>query len=817
MDRSRGWTDYTPSDVFKDNSLAAGDWGAGKATSREPVTAYGRYMPGKATDPNNTCISCNLHLSLLPSRSKVPITTMTNVNTTLTWSLDSTASTTVSVLKDVMRAATSDNVQPLALIACEKFGATLAMCPETNKKMEDLIIKVSGPKYVRFMSAQIGYSAKDSATQLSQSLAGVQFLGLAAALISTMSTFEGADALRVILVASASDKTLVPTARQLKDLLGVMEHRVNRSGFADIWVGYQILLSGGLRALHEQGYCKRPDEVADLMQSPGIDGIFQMVEAFRQLNRLGDATAITIRATSCAPWVMAFTRWCLGLPPSTYLPNGEALLDQPASRMTLLIGNDVENASFEMAVQRSIDSPADLLQSQVSSRIPCGMVTVECFGRNRCLAIGGEESLAYAAMSEGLPYALKQACELLQLFEDPRTAERVARDTRVHHTQPFPEDFIISSILTRVMNTESRRYLKRLDEGQLISDLPLVRQHLRDLAESCACKHCQEQPMPSHERDHRQPTCKQETFLYSISQFAADILALSIFECPDGLLISLDPGRFNNRFANKIKLIIKSDKPTYFSVKEILACALRLVGHKDTDRDWVISCYKGQAVYPRVYETGDIGQPGYLVLYWAPGLLFFEGESYSRGIDRRVGDSIGDGGVPSTTNDISGFDSASMTKQLSYVTDRKLEWKVVRRDGYLEVYPACGKILGRASYILPNLAGTLIIRDCPHDSASPLDRLDLVEKCGDSGLPFEELSSKPGHGMRRLDLGDVEIKFKVWVVAINREAVNGDASLCMLVMSAPDPSRGKRYFDIRTNACLQCCWKCVKNIFSYVH
>ena len=84
------------------------------------------------------------------------MTTMAHVAPTLQWSLDSTASITVSIARDVIRAATSDNVQALALITCEKFGATLEMCPETNKKMEDLIIKVSGPKLVRFMRAQIG-------------------------------------------------------------------------------------------------------------------------------------------------------------------------------------------------------------------------------------------------------------------------------------------------------------------------------------------------------------------------------------------------------------------------------------------------------------------------------------------------------------------------------------------------------------------------------------------------------------------------------------------------------------------------------------
>lgn len=67
------------------------------------------------------------------------------------------------------------------------------------------------------MSAQIGYSANDCATQLSRSLAGAKFLGLAATLVSSVSIFEGADAVSVMLMAAASDKTLLPTVRQLKE------------------------------------------------------------------------------------------------------------------------------------------------------------------------------------------------------------------------------------------------------------------------------------------------------------------------------------------------------------------------------------------------------------------------------------------------------------------------------------------------------------------------------------------------------------------------------------------------------------------------
>ena len=294
------------------------------------------------------------------------------------------------------------------------------MCPETNKKMEDLIIKVSGPKHVRFMKAQIGYSANDSATQLSRSLAGIQFLGLAAALMSSMDAFEGANALSEMLTASASDKTLLPTARQLKDLLGVMEHRVVRSGFTDIWVGYQILLSCGLRPSSDKDQYKGPNDIEDLMRFPVPDGVSKLVEAFRQLNRLGDATTITIRATSCAAWVIAFTRWCLGTPPSIILPHGKALLDQPTSQITLCLGDSANASVFEISIHRSIDSPAELLKSQSTPTFqnPPSMITVQCLGRQMCHAMGGERSMAYRAMCEALPYALKQSCELLRLYGD---------------------------------------------------------------------------------------------------------------------------------------------------------------------------------------------------------------------------------------------------------------------------------------------------------------------------------------------------------------------------------------------------------------
>jgi hypothetical protein len=57
----------------------------------------------------------------------IPHDKMSTQPLALQWSLQETTSSALSVARGVMRAATSDNIQALALLACERFGATLAL------------------------------------------------------------------------------------------------------------------------------------------------------------------------------------------------------------------------------------------------------------------------------------------------------------------------------------------------------------------------------------------------------------------------------------------------------------------------------------------------------------------------------------------------------------------------------------------------------------------------------------------------------------------------------------------------------------------
>ena len=181
------------------------------------------------------------------------------------------------------------------------------------------------------------------------------------------------------------------------------------------------------------------------------------------------------------------------------------------------------------------------------------MITVECFGRKMC-----------HAMCEALPYAVKQSCELVQLLEpfvgfvglpdsdgdetndkktekaDRRAEQQAARKRALekaarHRTQPFPDDSI-PSVLTEVL--KSQQYPQRLGDHGLILDLPLVHQHLHDLATSCACQDCNGKSIPSLNPDRELWKCEKERFVSSIILYTADILAISLFEGPGRLLVS---------------------------------------------------------------------------------------------------------------------------------------------------------------------------------------------------------------------------------------------------------------------------------------
>jgi hypothetical protein len=145
-----------------------------------------------------------------------------------------------------MIAATRDNVGVAALAAVEKFGATLAICDETETQIEASIRATQGSRLVDFLKSKVGYYSHDSCQALPSSNGGVRFLALAAAL-STWDHFEAAQSTREMLQDASRADEILPTIGQLHILYKALEYKVTTMGFIDKLMEWHLQIVERLR------------------------------------------------------------------------------------------------------------------------------------------------------------------------------------------------------------------------------------------------------------------------------------------------------------------------------------------------------------------------------------------------------------------------------------------------------------------------------------------------------------------------------------------------------------------------------------------
>ncbi|EXJ85632.1 hypothetical protein A1O1_05998 [Capronia coronata CBS 617.96] len=251
----------------------------------------------------------------------------------LSWSLDTTTSKTITLATGIIRAATSDNVQALALSAAELYGATLAMCPSVCMTVEKLGKARHTSHVIEHLAAVIGWSAGDSADYLASTDAGCRFLGLVPPLLTMGGPFKAAQALHGAMRMTAPESQLLPTIRQLRDLLSKLEPKLMRAGFADNYLlGWHIWLTSDVSGLRShfaamperQLYTNAIRELQlgadeELVRSAYPPGsvISDLIRALAELERIGETTFLIVRTPACiATWIIAFVDWCLGVKPT---------------------------------------------------------------------------------------------------------------------------------------------------------------------------------------------------------------------------------------------------------------------------------------------------------------------------------------------------------------------------------------------------------------------------------------------------------------------------------------------------------------------
>ncbi|KAI0447766.1 hypothetical protein F4803DRAFT_497434 [Xylaria telfairii] len=346
------------------------------------------------------------------------------------WSLNESSTSIYGMARGILQAATSDNVQPLAILACEQFGNTLAISRETRRKIEHTVLPTPEPVSIRFLKAKVGFLKHDCAVQLGSNQAGLRFLALAAALISSLRPIDCAEALMPMLEATTTNERYLPTTRHLMDLMSSLEGRCRLAGFADVVFGYHSIIKGVARA---QGLpvCE------DHLRVPDPTGIATLIDVFRQMQRIGEdeIESIAVEACASAAWIAAFSKWSLETPPSIYLADGTPVTPQPGSRVVLTVFGDenlgpddktrVSRCDAVKVIKRfKIKSLQDLVtKSTCFDNAPTYRIKFETFSAQIQEMLGRNEWERKAIIA-AVPLAIRLVLEHIQSIEKPKPSSK---------------------------------------------------------------------------------------------------------------------------------------------------------------------------------------------------------------------------------------------------------------------------------------------------------------------------------------------------------------------------------------------------------
>jgi hypothetical protein len=304
----------------------------------------------------------------------------TNSSLTLQWSLDNTSLNALSIGRGIVQAMTSDNIQPIALLACEKFGTTLPVCIETSLKIEQLARR-SHSSTANFLKAQIGYSVGDAAYYLSRSDGGVRFLCLAATLYTIDEGFVRAQLLDKLLRSTVQSCEMFPTLMQLNDLLRALETKLTVSSFANEVIGWALMNEF---SIYHSDVLERENE--DVVGGLGMEEVVipdnleiqRLVAALRDCFRIGPECNIHILSSRCfAAWTIAFVKWFTGSPPC--LNFGAFASVESTSRVSLFLLPQTD--SFEISVVKQVANFKSLLCPEYKGNFDAG--EYECIGGSR--------------------------------------------------------------------------------------------------------------------------------------------------------------------------------------------------------------------------------------------------------------------------------------------------------------------------------------------------------------------------------------------------------------------------------------------------
>ena len=726
-------------------------------------------------------------------------------NLTKSWALNQTATDTISLATGVLAAATSDNVQALAILACEGLGATIPMTAEIRSKVNKLCTQDHQGAVLSFMKATIGYKRGDSAWQLAQSDAGVRFLGLAAALL-TLDSWAAAETMYILIRDTAENQKLVPTTMQLKQVIEALDYKLSLASFAESAFGWSILIS------------RRQGTESGCTDMPSRKLIVNLVQALSAVFRIGDSDSRKVEVTvplAESAWVIAFIKWSVGTPnvvaDSEEIIKGEddavvtvriSKADAQISRPQIVTFNEVGEIKHLIK-----DLPGGLgsFGGMISPRLFGTLLMRELFGR--------PESLASRACVEALPLACLRALRFIRLKhylgKDVTTFSRnfeISLDScDATWTSIFPSKSRILSVLASFLDVDD---LPEPDPDTvgvlLVDDLPLVHTYQKLLQKDCPCIKCQK--TSSNRRRH----CSFDKFSKDVSACASVVLLVSLIHSthPDGpkLYYGSDLSYKNFSAAQVIKETafnaFNTTKDSIF-LKDLINDTLRLLGHdpnhsQGPHSEWVMSSYKGQTLFPKLLSTRYVEIEGVISIMCVSGAIWWGDEKY----EQVQSSALMRASIPFDPGSVDSLDSLDLDEEeplaeqptlakieidspSNAYPDFRLLWQVGSRERKLHVNLVCPDFptMPQRSPVMAIYSATeSLVVNCGHDKYSKLSGSTRGLQVTSPAQPVPSMTSPGG------TVGIVQS--------------NGNEAMRFFSLAA-----GQRGI-IRGDACLQCCVIC---------
>ncbi|KAL8930366.1 MAG: hypothetical protein Q9172_000075 [Xanthocarpia lactea] len=645
------------------------------------------------------------------------------------WSVDRTSKDTIQLATGILEAATTDGVQALALLACELFGANVAMSAESCHKVSILCSRGHSSAVLDFIKARIGYRKGDSSWQLAQSDAGQRFLGLAACL-DGLGPWNGAGVLHELIRSTALDKRFVPSRQNLKQLVQALENKLALSGFAEDVVGWALFFGPhSCYPIDEQDIwhtSRAPPTFPTKM--PPSKAVIDLTKALSQVGRVGVVQKIDISSSvDLAPWLVAYVKWSLGVPPVIIFSKSRTFGSENNPGVNLRVIRDTQEIRIEVYSQT--EKLSDLVEDTGSTTEFRGMVSVASYGKAKLQQrFGHPKGPQYRACLQALPFGCYTTRKWLYSDDRRDDAPKLSKDDlerwqtrgiKIARGEIFPSLKHIAQILHQYIGGSEASPAPNIDKPSVswLTDLNLVQ-----IVQS------QLRPLDRESTSHSD---LETSFLQNISDCVADIMAISLFNSADPRGVQLRFGVDTpRRFNTWIYYLLMERESAPIIVDEIVDWAITILGHKTPERGlWAMTSRYDQTVYPQTFLTQTIQREGILTLECVPGVLFWENQQYdyvrvSESLITRPKDyvNVEDLGISfykeeSSVNERIKFPLKVPITPQDLFPGFELEWQVRQMDTHLEigiVVPSYPSLPLRDPLRFLNAATLSLFIDCEH-------------------------------------------------------------------------------------------------------